>query len=43
MLVQHFQQPCLASLGGNLIPLILQTDSSRMVTMIIQDHGATPH
>ena len=26
----------------NLIPLILQTDSSRIVTMVIQDHGVVP-
>ena len=27
----------------NLIPLILQTDSSRIVTMVIQDHQAVPN
>lgn len=26
----------------NLIPLILQTDSSRIVTVVIQDHGVVP-
>ena len=26
----------------NLIPLILQTDSSRIVTIVIQDHGVVP-
>lgn len=26
----------------NLIPLVLQTDSSRIITVMIQDHGAVP-
>ena len=27
----------------NLIPLILQTDSSRIITMVIHDHGVVPY